>query len=1199
MQRVFFPHDVGFSPDAPFLETVAAELVRIAASRALGGVLDMSPMICVLPGRRAIRTLEAFVTRRVSEGIKNGEFTPVWTPPLYLTVGETPEKLYEQTRPIANTLTCAYCERRALTRFLQDPDFFEYAAALFPCRNGEDQKTTLQSLAANPQTTLNLAQTFVTLAHKLANERLTHQDVARACQRKGLPTEEKRWLSIAVLDGLYREELERAGYVDRDAARENALKHNAISPATTANDAPCEYYVIGATDLGKQQKDVFAALGNAVNFWVYAPTPRGELSPFDVAFRDHPEDFFDEYGVLRPERWDPQRSGDAPPFSLPIPEENIFQVESPIEEGEAAALLIRELSVNPNSTSESDFYAPIPSETLTIGAPDPESVPFISNEAARLGYATIRGEGESAPHNRVYRTLELLAQYLETRSYDVFGELLRRPDVERWINSVWNQYPLPKVEGEEEEARQEAQESAEEDEAEDELLSEDALTSETPNVKAASFCAGALVEFNQYRAQILPSIVDPNRWFRYVDEDNSKRNRFYSKLRRAAHILDSALVDFYEDQGPRVTVDPTLRSGIDLMNADLAEGKIHEGEYFALVSEAEPVRLVANLKKAPLKNWTQPLANLVAKIYAPVPAHVSRDAQFQIQGFLNVFSHELDALYEVPEFGADDKVAGSLALRLILNELGKSTVPSTPQDDVVELQGWLDLLFDDAPYLILTGFTERIVPSSVSSDLFLPNGMCETLGLSDSTRVYARDAYLAYTLAASRDAFFVVFSDRSLQQDPKLPSRFIFATDPNAIPGRVVKYFGDEGHSNFERLRRRHSGRVFPRPGATVVSPESRKGFRAPTLRVNWDALLASQEGARRLSLNVTDFQKFLASPYVFFLDRIVGLQSPEVASNELNAANFGNLAHDVLRAFGKDEKIRSSANESAIYAWTSRKLDDLVAERFHEFSSPFVRVQVEELRRRLRAFSSWQARWRESGRVVQYVEKSARIVPADLGVKGPTPPGLNLVEIQGRIDRIDYDPRRNCWYVFDYKTFDVTDEGTREKKGKKKDEIIDPTEELLLNSRPGNTVDHKHVQPLRFGAKNPTRLFIEKYGLHDFEELHHETWVNLQLPLYRHFLRTISPSSEKEEVKLGYIVLNKSAKTKAYLAPWTADDLRFADVVCRWVVDSILDLCQRGEINPRAFLVEGMRECGRLLEPERLVYDDFAPITLSYLEEL
>ena len=118
-------------------------------------------------------------------------------------------------------------------------------------------------------------------------------------------------------------------------------------------------------------------------------------------------------------------------------------------------------------------------------------------------------------------------------------------------------------------------------------------------------------------------------------------------------------------------------------------------------------------------------------------------------------------------------------------------------------------------------------------------------------------------------------------------------------------------------------------------------------------------------------------------------------------------------------------------------------------------------------------------------------------------------------------------------------------------------------------------------------------------EELHHETWVNLQLPLYRHFLRKISPSSEKEEVKLGYIVLNKSAKTKAYLAPWTADDLRFADVVCRWVVDSILELCQRGEINPRAFLVEGMRECGRLLEPERLVYDDFAPITLSYLEEL
>ncbi len=1197
MQRVFFPHDVGSAPDAPFLEAVAAELVRIAATRSVDGVLDMSRMTCVLPGRRAIRTLEAFVTRRVSEGIKTGEFTSIWTPPLYLTVGETPEKLYELTRPIANTLTCVYSERRALTRFLQDPEFFEDAAALFSCRKGEDQKTTLQRLVANPQTTLNLAQTFVTLTHKLANERLTHRDVARACQRKGLPTEERRWISLEALDRLYREELERTGYVDRDAARENALRHNAVGLAVPNDPANREYYVVGATDLGKQQKDVFAALGDAVHFWVYAPTPRGKLSPFDVAFRDHPEEFFDEYGVLRPDRWDPQRSGDAPPFSLPIPEENIFQVESPIEEGEAIALLIRELSVNPDSTSEKDFYAPIPSETLTIGAPDSESVPFIADEAAKLGYATIRGEGESAPHNRVYRTLVLLAQYLETRSYDVFGELLRRPDVERWINSVWNQYPLPKTEEEEEceveEARQEAQES----EAEDEYLSEEASTSDEPRVNSASFCAAALVEFNQYRAQTLPSVVDPNRWFRYVDEDNSKRNRFYSKLRRAAYILDSALSEFYEVEGPRVTVDPTKRSGIDLMNAELQEGKIHEGEYFALVSEAEPVRLAANLKKTTLKNWTQPLAKLVAKIYAPEP--VSRAANFQIQGFLNAFSRELNALYEVPEFGEDDDVTGALALRLILNELGKSTVPSTPQSDVVELQGWLDLLFDDAPYLILSGFTERIVPSSVSSDLFLPNSMCETLGLSDATRVYARDAYLAYTLAASRDALFVVFSDRSLEQDPKLPSRFLFATESDAIPGRVVKYFGDEGHGNFERLRRRHAGRVFPRSGASVVSPTTRKGFRAPILHINFDSILASQEGSRRLSLNVTDFQKFLASPYVFFLDRILGLQSPEAASNELNAANFGNLAHDVLRAFGKDETIRSSVNESAIYAWTSRKLDELVAERFHEFSSPFVRVQVEELRRRLRAFASWQASWRKSGRVVKYVEESARIVTADLGVKGSTLPGLNLVEIQGRIDRIDYDPRRNCWYVFDYKTFDNTDEGKREKKDKKKGEEIDFFEESLLNSRRGNTVDQKHLQPLRFGAKNPTRLFIEKYGLLDFEELHHQTWVNLQLPLYRHFLRKISPSSETEEVKLGYIVLNKSAKTKAYLAPWSSNDLRFADVVCRWVVDSILELCQKGEINPRAFLVEGMRECGRLLEANRLVSDDFSPITLSYLEEL
>ena len=81
--------------------------------------------------------------------------------------------------------------------------------------------------------------------------------------------------------------------------------------------------------------------------------------------------------------------------------------------------------------------------------------------------------------------------------------------------------------------------------------------------------------------------------------------------------------------------------------------------------------------------------------------------------------------------------------------------------------------------------------------------------------------------------------------------------------------------------------------------------------------------------------------------------------------------------------------------------------------------------------------------------------------------------------------------------------------------------------------------------------------------------------------------------VTLGYIVLSKS-DVRAFGAPWSDNDLKYADVVCRWVVDSIWSLFAGKIVDPRTS-VDGFLP---VLDVDKLEYDDYAPITLSYLDE-
>ena len=1211
MKRVFF------NWDRPFLPAVAEYVVRryVDENPSDGPVeLDLGGYVYVLSGQRAIRTLEAYLQRVVDREIDAGRIAAAWIPPTYVKLGVAPERLYSSSRRVADQLARLYCMRKTVE------EFFRVVS--------DETRLIMKSKPANFAEQLELANTLLKLKDELDSERQTYARVSEHCLSKGLDDEARRWKILEKINASYEAKLKANKLTELNKARLSALSEIEERGAVDYGGKPVQYRVIGAVDLNNLQKSIFEKLGENVEFWVFAP--------------EEDQDYFDEYGCVVPEKWAKRH--------IPLSVKQIYQANTPAEQGEVAALLTRELSKRYDG--EQWTYEPIDPYSLTIGTPDDEVAPFIEQSMSDIGYDVIIGEGSPIVRNRVYKLLVNLAEYLETRSFDSFGELLRRVDLEEYLRANWKSVESAKEDSDEEPEAE--SENFDDVGAQDEMDD----VSETPAEEAIS--GDWIADLDDYRARYLPTRVD-GRWFQFKDPDDERRNRSYFNLRRASSLLNKLLCErrfWTVSSGPKVfersNVVVTETAGdLDDLKADYAKelDAVLSGKYAFIKDWSNDAnQWVVVQPRLPLNQWAQPLSDLLCEIYAKVQKS-DRETENQIAGFFKSFNKALTSLAAIPD-ELSEKASGSEAIRVVLKQLANERIEPTPESEVVEMQGWLDLLFDDAPNLILTGFNEGKVPTNKSSDLFLPNDTRTQVGLSDSQRVYARDAYLTTALVNSRRNMFVVMGRRSLDGDPKLPSRFVFATDREEIPRRVVKFFGQEDADAVRRLRKRQLGadglpREFPRKlklkdvddkdAASTGDSEidalnakssrilreqvesMKKGFRAPTLDVR--AQQAKKSRYNLSSINVTDFQTFLDSPYRFFLRKVFALSAaPPPNTFELDAGKFGTVIHDVLRIFGESD-FKDSTDEHIIAQKLSDWLDDYAKSFVNEHTSPFVVVQIEQIRDRLRAFARWQAAWRKSGRVVKWVERAPKEQRISCRV------GDKEFWINGRIDRIDYCSAENRWYLFDYKTFDKVSPGNKDEKNSVPDSASVANDVCvegesgrlsLFSSRVGNTVDAKHRAKVKDGESIAER-FLAKLGIGPApndkasnvanEGAYSWRWINLQLPLYRRLFWQILYEDKEGAVPmeqiasatkfaLAYIVLPKSGDVQAVGGPWSERDLRAADATA-WRVVRTIERMFQDVVSPNALVDPEFPELGRVLDNGKLKFsDDFAPITLSYAIE-
>jgi ATP-dependent helicase/nuclease subunit B len=327
-------------------------------------------------------------------------------------------------------------------------------------------------------------------------------------------------------------------------------------------------------------------------------------------------------------------------------------------------------------------------------------------------------------------------------------------------------------------------------------------------------------------------------------------------------------------------------------------------------------------------------------------------------------------------------------LELLVAEL-PAPAPPPPPGRVIDVQGWLELLFEPGQHLLLCGMNEGQVPARSSGEPWLSEAVRSRLGLTGEAQRVARDAFLYHSMLAARQVrgrVDVLCGKAGAGGETLLPSRLLLAAGRAALPGRVAALFRE------------------------IEPPEAGLRWQA-----DWQWQPRQLDPPQRIS--VTSLRDYLACPLRYYLKHVAGMADPETARVEWNARDFGTVAHTVLERWGMDVEARELVKTEALAGWFSAELDRVVAAWFGQRIPMAVRIQTESLRQRFSWFAREQAGQRAAGWQVVDVERKVELPVGD-------------AVMVAKIDRIDFHRETGEFRVIDYKTGKV--KGVAEEHRKK-----------------------------------------------------------------------------------------------------------------------------------------------------------------------
>ncbi|MBT3293852.1 MAG: hypothetical protein HN919_18905 [Verrucomicrobia bacterium] len=344
-----------------------------------------------------------------------------------------------------------------------------------------------------------------------------------------------------------------------------------------------------------------------------------------------------------------------------------------------------------------------------------------------------------------------------------------------------------------------------------------------------------------------------------------------------------------------------------------------------------------------------------------------------------------EVLHELADVESRTTLPMRNAALLFLRRLTAQSYHRERAPEAIDLDGWLELAWNPASTLIVTGFTDDAVPGSAGDNAFLTNSLRQTLGMRSDADVLARDIFLLHILVESRrdtGALWLIAGKTSDSGDPLRPSRLLLRCPDAELPARARQLFRE-----VKELRSRPAATIgFPLD--PTPPPDLPPDRHVPT------------------SISVTAFRDYLACPFRFYLRRVLRMEAQDDHKRAPDALDFGIMVHDALERMGQNPELRTTTDARLLTTFLTEQAATWVKRQYGTAPALPIRMALHAAQQRLEAAAHVQAALAAEGWEIIQAEQDFK---CELG-------GLTL---RGKIDRIDRHRDSGALRVIDYKTTD------------------------------------------------------------------------------------------------------------------------------------------------------------------------------------
>ncbi len=470
---------------------------------------------------------------------------------------------------------------------------------------------------------------------------------------------------------------------------------------------------------------------------------------------------------------------------------------------------------------------------------------------------------------------------------------------------------------------------------------------------------------------------------------------------RLLRSLDELLVKHLPptlDQACNIGFQPVGRTGIlPVVSNDLGEppefldGNSQDGcsthrQDACATTDFKPLHTILETMQKLVESWqhqdcSQALRSLLEWIY------VGRDFASENlidRDYMKLMGEAMRLAQELEETKTKltAKMSSADLLTILLSELEAVRLSEARGEVDFVLHGWLELPWEPAAGLVITGFNEEHVPGIVTGDPFLPDALRHELGLASQASRRARDAYLLRAMTEQRRAHHglrIVLGRVNDQGDALRPSRLLFDCQDAALVSRVERLFPQHGTAN----------------GAP--EPPSHMGFRLkPPLKPK---LLES--------ISPSTISAYLKCPFRYYLGNVLRMSPVNAAQREASPMDFGILLHEALKEYVLESALADCMDRSVIAQWLDEAIVKQWRTKFGQHPLLSVEMQLESSRQRLNAAAEVLANLRATGWRTLHAEHRAQ-------TWGLTISGIIF---SGTMDRVDQHVTTKAIRVWDYKT--------------------------------------------------------------------------------------------------------------------------------------------------------------------------------------